>query len=69
MHIVDPVTRPVIDAHFQNSLTDTSGVAGISHLHAANATGNARDRIGIAETVQLARKLFRLTHLDHEDMM
>ena len=50
-------------------MIDASGVAGIPHLHAANAADNARDRIGIPETVQPARKLLRLTHLDHEGLV
>ena len=66
MHIVNPVTRAVVDAHFEDTVTDTSGVAGISLLHAANAADNARDRIGIPEPVQPARKLVSLTHLGHE---
>jgi hypothetical protein len=41
MHIVDPVSRPVVDAHFLDALTNASSVAGIPHLHAANATNNA----------------------------
>src|SRR5947207_9579381 len=69
MHIVDSVTRPIVDAHFEDAVTDASGVAGISHLHAANAAGNARDCIGIPETVQPARKLLRLTHVHHERHM
>ena len=48
-------------------MTDAFGVARIPHLHAANKADNARDRIGVPETVQPARKLLRLTHLDHED--
>ena len=67
MHIVDAVTRPVVDSHFEDAVTDASGVAGIPHLHAANAADNARDRIGIPEPVQPARKLLRLTHLDYQD--
>jgi hypothetical protein len=47
-------------------MTDTFSVAGIPDLHAANAADNARDGIGIPETVQPARKLRRLTHLDHK---
>ena len=66
MHVVNPVTRPVVDAHLEDAMTNASGVAGIPHFHATNAANNVRDRIGIPETAQLVRKLFRLTHLDHE---
>src|SRR5947207_3412568 len=69
MHIVNPVARTIVDAHFEDAVTDASRVAGIPHLHAANAADNARDRIGIPETVQPARKLLRLTHLGHESSM
>jgi hypothetical protein len=48
MHIVDAVSRPLVDAHFEDALTDASGVAGIPHLHAAHAADNARDGIGIS---------------------
>jgi hypothetical protein len=39
---------------------------GIPVFHAANAGYDARDSIGIPETVQPGRKLLRLTHLDHD---
>ena len=67
MHVVDPISRPIIYAHFQDALTDAFGVAGIPHLHATDAAGNARDGIGIPEAAQPARKTLRLTHLDHEN--
>ena len=60
---------PIVDAHFEDAMTDASGVAGIPHFHAANAADNARGRIGIPDTAQPARKLLRLTHLDHEGFM
>jgi hypothetical protein len=63
--IVNPVSRPIVDTHFQDAPTDASAVAGVPHLYAANATDNARDRVGIPEPVQPARKLLRLTHLGH----
>jgi hypothetical protein len=46
-HIVNPVSRPVVDAHFEDALADALGVAGISHLHAANAADDAHGRIDI----------------------
>lgn len=49
--IVNPVSRPIVDTHFQDAPTDASAVAGVPHLYAANATDNARDRIGIPEAV------------------
>ena len=52
MHVVDPVSRPIVDAHFQDALTNASAVAGIPHLHATNAAGNACDGIGIPEVAQ-----------------
>ena len=63
--IVDPVTRPVGDPHFHDTLTDASAVPGISLFHATNAGDYARDRIGIPETAQPGRKLLGLTRLDH----
>ena len=68
MHIVDPVPWPVIDAHFQDAMTDAFAIAGIPHFHATNAAGNARGRIGIPEAAQPARELLRLTHLGHGDV-
>jgi hypothetical protein len=69
MHVVNAVTRPVVDTHFQNAVTDAPGIAGIPHLQAANAAHNARDRIGIPETAQPAREFRRLTHLNHEGFL
>ena len=69
MRVVDPVSRPIVDAHFQNALTNASAVAGISYLHATNAAGNACDGIGIPEAAELARKLISLTYLGHESVL
>jgi hypothetical protein len=54
--IIDAVTRPIADTHFQDAFTDAFRVPGIALFHAANAGDNARGGIGIPETVQL---LFR----------
>jgi hypothetical protein len=60
MHVVDSVSRPIVDAHFQDALTNASDVAGIPAMRAT---------AGIPEAVQPARKLVSLTHLDHEGVL
>jgi hypothetical protein len=44
----------MVDAYFQYALTAASGVAWISHLHAANAANNVRNGVGIPEAAQPA---------------
>ena len=65
LHIVDAVTRAVGDSHFHHPLTDTSDVAGISHLHAANAGNDPGRGSRVIQPVQPVCKHRGLTHRDH----
>jgi len=52
VHVVDLVSRPIVDAHFHYALTNTSAVAGIPHFHSTNAASDVRDGVGIPKTPQ-----------------
>jgi hypothetical protein len=48
---------------------NASGVPGIALFQASNAANDARDGVGMPETVQPAERLPPLAHLDHDRIM
>ena len=62
LKVMDAVSRPVGNSHFRHPCSHASDVAWISLFHAANASDDPREGVGVAKTVQPGSKLLRLTH-------
>jgi len=68
VHEIHPVSRPIVDPHFQHSFPDGLHIAGIADRQATNSGIDPRPRPAVTQTRQPTREALRLLDFGH-DMM